>query len=731
MFDFDSFADLEAGRPAQFVRSLGGGSQHVAATVGALSLGDAYRATPDVQLQYGVRVDANRYSSNPHPNADALARLNVRNDHAPNDVAVSPRLGFSWTYGRLARVEASDEAAHPRRAIVRGGVGVFQSVPGPSLIAGALQGNGSSGSLRQIRCIGEAVPTPDWRAYLANPESIPTTCADGTDGTPFATSAPLLEYFATGFRAPRSVRGNLQWTGPVLNNRLMATIDAGYSHNEHQRSFVDRNFAPTERFALSTEGGRPVFVDPAAVVPTSGAIALSGSRVSPAFSRVIEHRSDLRSNSGQLRVTVSPASVSSASTWNVSYVFATTRQQARGFSSTVGDPRAVSWGRGDLDARHAFTYSVAFNLFDAVRLAWSGRTSSGLPFTPMIGGDVNGDGYLNDRAFVFDPDSVRDGATAAGLRALVERGPASVRHCLARQLGMLAARNSCESGWTTTATMAMTLNPLRFNLPQRATLGVVIDNPLGAADLMLHGADGLHGWGSYARPDQTLFVVRGFDAATRQYRYAVNGNFGSTRQLGAFGRPITATLTLRLDIGPSRERQGLTELLDRGRRNDQPRVSGALLKAMFGSGGFVNPLAQMLRDGERIHLDGAQADSLAAMNVALTGALDSLWTGFGSYAAAVPDEYDQGEVYARYRQTRRASVDVLIGMVPRIRRVLSDEQERQLAPGVARYLDTRYLAAIRAGSEGNTTAGPFASGAWPAATSGGTGRRTDIIITRP
>jgi hypothetical protein len=259
----------------------------------------------------------------------------------------------------------------------------------------------------------------------------------------------------------------------------------------------------------------------------------------------------------------------------------------------------------------------------------------------------------------------------------------------------------------------------------------VIDNPLGAADLLLHGADGLHGWGSYARPDQTLLFVRGFDAATREYRYAVNSNFGSTRQLGAFGRPVTATLTLRLDIGPSRERQGLTELLDRGRRNDQPRVSGALLKAMFGSGGFVNPLAQMLRDGERIHLDGAQADSLAAMNVALTGALDSVWTSFGSYAANLPDEYDQGEVYARYRQARRASDDVLIAMVPRIRRVLSDAQQRQLAPGVARYLDTRYLAAIRAGSEGNTTAGPFASGAWPAATSGGTGRRTDIIITRP
>ena len=730
-FDFDSFADLEAGHPTQFVRSLGGGPQHVAETIGALSLGDAYKVTSDLQMQYGVRVDANRYSDRPLSNADALNVLNIRNDRTPDDVAVSPRLGFSWAYGRLARVEASDGAATPRRAIIRGGVGVFQSVPGPSLIASALQSSGTEGSLRQIRCIGEAVPTPNWAEYLADPASIPTTCADGTDGTPFASTAPLLEYFSPGFRAPRSVRGNLQWTGPILTNRFNATFEAAWSRNEHQRSVVDRNFAAIEKFTLPAEGQRPVYVDPADIVPTSGVAALSASRVSPLFSRVVENVSDLRSNSGQFRVTLSPASVNTGATWNVSYVFATTRQQVRGFNSTVDDPRAVAWGRGDLDARHSFTYSFAFNLFDAVRLAWSGRTMSGLPFTPVIGGDVNGDGYLNDRAFVFDPDSVRDAATAAGLRALLNRGPASVRRCLARQMGTLVARNSCESGWTSTATMAMTLNPVRFHLPQRASVGVVIDNPIGAADLLLHGQDGLRGWGSYARPDQTLFFVQGFDSSTRQYRYAVNSNFGSPRQLGAFGRPITATLTLRLDVGPSRERQGLTELLDRGRRNDGPRVSGALLKATFGSGGFVNPLAQMLRDGEKLHLDGTQADSLAAMNVALTGALDSLWTEFGAYAATVPGHYDQGDVYARYRQARRASIDVLIAMVPRIRRILSDVQQRQLAPGVARYLDLRYLAAIRAGSEGNSTAGPFANGTWPSANGSGTGRRTDIIVTRP
>ena len=32
-----------------------------------------------------------------------------------------------------------------------------------------------------------------------------------------------------------------------------------------------------------------------------------------------------------------------------------------------------------------------------------GRFQSGNPFTPSVSGDVNGDGYNNDRAFIYNP----------------------------------------------------------------------------------------------------------------------------------------------------------------------------------------------------------------------------------------------------------------------------------------------------------------------------------------
>ena len=730
-FDFNSLGDLESGRPAQFVRSIGGAAQYSAVTIGALSLGDAYKPTSDFQVQYGVRLDANRYSQQPTLNTSALDLLHVRNDNVPNRIAISPRIGFSWAYGSLARVNAFDGAATVRRGVVRGGLGVFQNVAGPGLISSALQTSGTNGSIRRIRCVGPAVPIPDWSLYLADPTQIPSACADGATGDSFASTAPSLEFFAPDFRAPRSIRGNLQWTGPVLADRLNATIEGAYSRNEHQRSFVDRNFSGVEKFSLTAEDQRPAFVDPGSIDPQTGATAFNASRTTQVFGRVVENVSDLRSHSRQFRVTLTPATFNANATWNVSYVYASGREQTHGFTSTASNPRDVTWARADLDAKHAFTYNLAVNLFDAVRLTWSGRTASGLPFTPMIGGDVNGDGYANDRAFIFDPAAVRDSATSSALRSLLQTAPELVRECLEKQRGTIAGRNSCESGWTSTASMGLSLNSIRFHLPQRLSVGLLVDNPLGAADLLFHGQNGLRGWGAYTRPDQNLFFVKGFDPSAREYRYVANSNFGSTHQLGSFGRPITATLSLHLDVGPSRERQILTQLLDRGRKNGDQRASGGLLKAMFGSGGIVNPLFQLLRDGETIHLVGVQADSLAIMNLAFTAALDSVWTDFATYAATLPAEYDQGQVYERFRRARRASVDLLIAVAPRVKRLLTEDQRRQLAPAIASYLETRYLAGIRSGSEGNSPGGPFANAAWAGPSNSGTGQRTDIIRIRP
>ena len=99
---------------------------------------------------------------------------------------------------------------------------------------------------------------------------------------------------------------------------------------------------------------------------------------------------------------------------------------------------------------------------------WFGPFRTGTPFTPTIAGDVNGDGYSNDRAFVFDPATTADPTLAAAMRDCSRPAPAAARECLLSQLGKLAQRNSCPGPWTSSANLSFSFNPIKVRMPQRA-----------------------------------------------------------------------------------------------------------------------------------------------------------------------------------------------------------------------------------------------------------------------
>jgi len=707
-FSYNSLADLSANRPASYTRALQPRVQSASQLVGALSLGDSYRRSSDLQIQYGVRLDGNRFSATPLLNSELQTAFGERNDRTPNRLYVSPRIGFSWNYGTAPQIAGFDGAVRGPRAVVRGGIGIFQSTPNANSIGTAIDNTGLASAVQQVTCVGAAVPVPDWSAYAQNPASIPTQCADGTTGGVFANTAPNATLFASDFRAPRSLRSNVNWNGPVLGNRFNATVDLTYSLNLNQASTLDLNFQPTQRFVLQDEAGRPVYAQVGSIVPATGAIASRDARVSPLFNRVSQLRSDLRSESKQLRVGIFPASFTQRFAWSLNYTLADVREQYRGFQSTAGNPLDVAWSRAAGESRHQITYTLGYNFFDAVRVNWFGQFRSGSPFTPVIAGDVNGDGWTNDRAFVFDPARASDPAVASAMRSLLETGSGPARDCLAKQVGTIASRNSCRGPWTSNANLSISLNPMKVRMPQRATLSFSVSNPLGAADLLLHGQSKLHGWGQTTFVDPTLMYVRGFDSTGNRFKYEVNPRFGSANpQFNAFRAPVTLTMSLRVDVGPSRERQQLTQMLDRGRTVQGQKVPEQQLRAQYGTGGLLNPMAQMLRSMDTLGLLGWQADSIASMNRRYTIRLDSIWSPVARYLAALPERYDQGEAYGRYTTARKATVDMLIGYAPTINHLLTSDQKRKLPSLVASYLDTRYLAGIRSGTAGGGAGGAF------------------------
>jgi hypothetical protein len=257
-----------------------------------------------------------------------------------------------------------------------------------------------------------------------------------------------------------------------------------------------------------------------------------------------------------------------------------------------------------------------------------------------------------------------------------------------------------------TSNLLLSFNPTRIRLPQRATLSFQLSNPLGAADFLLHGDDKLHGWGQPFVPTTQLLFVRGFDPTARRFLYQVNQRFGSAAVTQLTTRlPVTLTAMFRVDVGPTRERQALTSMLDRGRMASGQRLPEPLIKALYGTSAITNPMAQILRESDTLRLSPRQADSLALLNRAYAIVLDSIWTPVAKYFASLPDRYDQGEAYDRYRTAREGTVDALIKLAPAINVLLTADQRRRLPSTVTPYLDTRYLASVRSGTAGTGLAG--------------------------
>jgi len=406
-------------------------------------------------------------------------------------------------------------------------------------------------------------------------------------------------------------------------------------------------------------------------------------------------------------------------------VYSNVREQFRGFSSTVANPLDVAWGRASFDSRHQIVYSLGYNFWDAIRVSWFGQFRSGQPFTPVIAGDVNGDGYSNDRAFIFDPKVSNNNPAVAGeMERLLTSGSPAARDCLARQVGQLAKRNSCQGPWTSTATLSISFNPAKIRMPQRASIQFQLSNPLAAADMLFHDDDNLHGWGQYATPDPSLLYVRGFDPSTNRYTYEVNQRFGATNpQYSAFRAPVTLTAMVRFDVGPTRERQLLTTQLNRGRTLPGQKLPELMLRVVYGQGGGIqNPLATILRQQDSLHLTAKQADSIASLNRWYTLRNDSIWAPVAKYLGTLPDRYDEGAAYERYITARHATIDLLIKIGPDVKGLLTAEQRRKLPAFVASYLEPRYLASIRSGTA------TFVGGMFPVMGAPGPGGGGNVFV---
>jgi hypothetical protein len=198
---------------------------------------------------------------------------------------------------------------------------------------------------------------------------------------------------------------------------------------------------------------------------------------------------------------------------------------------------------------HTFRVTSA-GRFWGFNFGFSSSLYSGIPLTPLVNGDINGDGSTNnDRAFIPDPTTTADTSLARQMLDLIASAPGAARRCLQSQLGRMAGANSCRTPWQVRFDVSASLTPpsgwsysdrlrLTFNL-SNANGGLVRalgleDTPLGQQPLSTN-------------PNATLLYVTGFDPNTNQFKYRVNQLFGQASNFGS----------ARRKFGPSQLNLGL------------------------------------------------------------------------------------------------------------------------------------------------------------------------------
>lgn len=684
-FFFNSIEDLENNTPARFERTLTDRTTRFGSTIFGLYAGDTWRVTESFELTGGLRWDRTRVHEAPAYNPAVETAFGRRTDIEPLATTLSPRLGFNY---RLASAQGSRGAR-----TLSGGIGLFAGQTPTNIFVNATRQTGLRDAEQRLLCIGDATPLPDWDLYLSNPDAIPDECADGSSGGELLSlRAPTVSLINPEQRMPASLRAELGYR-TRLPLSLNANLRYSYVRGMGLWGYYDINLDESERITLGNEG-RPFFGNAGAIVPGTGQTTLAASRVHSEFGNVFDIRADRASSTHQIIAQISgqlPKGFTVATNYTLS--FGRDQGSASGnFNSvpTAASPNTIEWASANNDRRHTINLTLAKAITPEIEVTAIARLSSGLPFTPMVAGDINGDGLNNDRAFIFDPATHGDTALGNGLTRLLGVVPERIAECVRDQIGEIAERNSCRNGWARSLDMRASIRPSLPRLERRLTFSLDANNILNGLDQLFNG-DELKGWGESPRVDTRLLEVRGFDPNTNAFLYEVNEGFGQNRRgSSAIRSPFALRLTARLAIGG----QSFQNNRGFGTPMDMRGMAGAFGggergpirgegRALAGRGGgnavalidrlLANPIPVLLELKDTLRLSSEQIARVQAISDSLQDKLGKQREELSRRLEnASPEEQRAafGEMQSQIEATRRSVIDALA----EVQKVLTAEQ---------------------------------------------------------
>jgi len=407
LFQFGDLDRFAAGQGTYFQVTGAPGSAKFSLKSPGVFLGDTWTASPEIQLQAGVRYEAQVLPKNKIAADTAWTNSSgIANNFTPGSGKgfFSPRVGFVWN----VRGEW----------VVRGSGGLYNGEIDPSLFAEALLFDGASNVVR-----GQGT-FPNWPA------------------APSAALAPSagkrLTLFSNTYKAPRTAKFEF---GVARSIRGGTTLSVGgsYGHSDYLLRRTDLNLA--ESGGQTTQEGRPVY----GMLVKQGSLvtaAPKSNRVFDAFDMVSGLAPTGYVDHYEVNATLDHR-VSRGLSLDASYTYGKTTDNLVGllqadpadqidpFRDGLAGGGDWTAGRSDLDVTHRVAAALEYKSAGSRPMIFGARWRwrSGLPFTPGFrpGVDLNGDGGGNN-----DPVMVDQGGIAA---------------CPDAVGGGFAPRNSCrESG---------------------------------------------------------------------------------------------------------------------------------------------------------------------------------------------------------------------------------------------------------------------------------------------
>ncbi|MCH7531419.1 MAG: hypothetical protein IIB36_06580 [Gemmatimonadetes bacterium] len=452
-YRFGTITDVVNNTPLYYERTLleSGEPSRVAFDVWELAghVQDELQATRNLTLSYGLRLDIPVMPVRPDENIEVQRLFGKSTNVVPTrQLLFSPRVGFRW------------QSDGDRVTQLRGGLGLFVGRPPFVWVANAY----ANTHLRTATLVCDGGPNiednlGDNRAPAFDPGAPPSSCVAGTPGSLRRT----VTLFDENFQFPQDIKVSLG-IDRQITDRLSATVGFIFSRALNQVFVEDINIGPAvvdqqhPAYTLGY-GGRPNFGTPSA-------LGYTPTRINPEFAQVLHvtNRSDDYAYSflGEVR-----GQVTDRIRFQAGYAYARSYDRASltfndilsnfGANGVQGHPNRPELETSRFDRPHKVVLAIFGNpipgLDDSeLSLLYTGE--SGLPYSYVYRGDVNGDGYPgfgpafdrnNDLLYV--PEVLSE-VPMIGIVSTTLLGSAiATEPCLGAYAGTTMPRNACRAPW--------------------------------------------------------------------------------------------------------------------------------------------------------------------------------------------------------------------------------------------------------------------------------------------